>query len=216
MSRIGLGRGCGGLALSAAGALWLGCAGQPAIARDDGAAPIWTSIGSMFHFGDFGNFGDDKAVEPGIDYRDHPRLVVPPKLDLPPPDKPPSANAVDWPRDPDVQRLKKAKAEKESTGPYVPLLMRAKRMGAPPSDAVVTTPYTAGMGPSERKCTAGPGGSCDSKPSRTMNWNPLTWVGIEKKPQIVLGPEPERDSLTDPPSGYRAPVEGVGVKIDNN
>jgi hypothetical protein len=49
-----------------------------------------------------------------------------------------------------------------------------------------------------------------------MNWNPLTWVGIEKKPQIVLGPEPERDSLTDPPSGYRAPVEGVGVKIDNN
>jgi hypothetical protein len=72
------------------------------------------------------------------------------------------------------------------------------------------------MGISQRKCTAGPGQSCDSAPAPTMNWNPLTWVGIQKKPVTVLGPEPERESLTDPPPGFRAPVEGAGVKIDSN
>jgi hypothetical protein len=208
MSRIGLGRGRGGLALSAAGALWLGCAGQPAIAGDDGAAPIWTSLGSVFHF------GDDK-VQPDIDYRDHPRLVVPPKIELPPPAAAPSAGASDWPRDPDVERFKKLKAEEEPRTPYVPA--RINRYPSLYKSDTVTTPYTSGLGPSEHKCTAGPGGSCDTaKPSAAINWNPLTWIGVEKKPQIVLGPEPQRDSLTDPPPGYRAPAEGVGVKIDNN
>ncbi len=208
MSRIGLGRGrCGGLALSAAGALWLGCAGQPAIAGDDGAAPIWTSLGSLFHFG-------DNKSEPEIDYRDHPRLVVPPKIELPPPAAAPSASASDWPRDPDVERSKKLKAEENPHTPYVPVRVRANP-SLYKTDSV-TVPYTAGMGPSDHKCTAGPGDSCDSKPGPKLNWNPLTWVGIEKKPQTVLGPEPERDSLTDPPVGYRAPAEGVGVKVDNN
>jgi len=32
----------------------------------------------------------------------------------------------------------------------------------------------------------------------------------------VLGPEPERTSLTDPPPGYREPAEGAGVKVDSN
>jgi hypothetical protein len=48
-----------------------------------------------------------------------------------------------------------------------------------------------------------------------MNWNPLTWVGLEQKPATVLGEEPEREDLTDPPKGYRAPAEGVGVKVKN-
>ena len=47
-----------------------------------------------------------------------------------------------------------------------------------------------------------------------MNWNPMTWVGLEKKPKLVLGPEPERQNLIDPPKGYRAPAEGVGAKVD--
>ena len=73
------------------------------------------------------------------------------------------------------------------------------------------------MGPSLRgKCAAGPGESCDSAPPPTLNWNPLTWVGIQKKPVTVLGPEPARKSLTDPPLGYREPAEGAGVKVDTN
>ena len=90
------------------------------------------------------------------------------------------------------------------------------------------------VGPAEVSATAGngPGGSAclqngkpipcpDSgkkteSPGWVANWNPLTWVGIQKKPQAVLGPEPGRDSLTDPPKGFREPVEGVGAKVDVN
>ena len=31
----------------------------------------------------------------------------------------------------------------------------------------------------------------------------------------MLGPEPDRENLTDPPKGLRAPVEGPNTKIDN-
>jgi hypothetical protein len=214
MARIGLERGrYGGLALSAAGALWLACAGQPAVAGDDGAAPIWSSLGSVF-----GGFFDNDKVEPDIQYRDRPRLVLPPKLDLPPPAASPSASATDWPRDPDVENFKKMKAEQDK--PHTRTTPARLRTGGEdaqiPVNGVVTTNYTSGLGPSQRKCMAGPGGSCDSAPSPSINWNPLTWVGLEKKPATVLGPEPARTSLTDPPLGYREPVEGVGAKVDSN
>ena len=207
MTRIGLGRGrCSGLALSAAGALWLACAGQPALAGDDGAAPLWVGIGSVFGFG--GN-----EDQPDIDYRDHAKLVVPPKMDLPAPTGAAFAKDPDWPRDPDVERWNKSQAEKKQNKTFI-----IKRDSHTPLDpkAVVTTNFTSGMGPGGRKCTAGPGQSCDAAPSPTLNWNPLTWVGLQKKPVTVLGPEPERTSLTDPPPGYREPAEGAGVKVDSN
>ena len=212
MTRIGVGRGRSvGMALSAAGAMWLfGCAGQAAMAGDDGAAPIWTSLGSVL------DFGGDK-VQPTINYRDHPRLVVPRNMDLPPPAVAPSAGVSDWPRDPDVENFKKAKAEE--TRPVIrndpPRSRSASDVKVTP-DTVVTTNYTAGMGPSTRgKCVAGPGQTCDTPPSPSLNWNPLTWVGIQKKPVTVLGPEPARESLIDPPPGYRDPAEGVGAKVEN-
>ena len=37
---------------------------------------------------------------------------------------------------------------------------------------------------------------------------------MQKKPATVLGPEPDRDWLTDPPKGYREPAEGAGVKVE--
>jgi hypothetical protein len=39
------------------------------------------------------------------------------------------------------------------------------------------------------------------------NINPLNWVGMGKK--TPLGPEPDREWLTDPPQGFRAPVEPI-------
>ena len=208
MTRIGLGRGRSvGMALSAAGAMWLfGCAGQAALAGDDGAAPIWDSLGSVLNFGG----GDD---QPDINYRDRPKLVVPPKMELPPPAAAANASVADWPHDPDAARWNKMQAEKKG-----PRRAFTKRYDLTPIDprATVTTKYTAGFGPSSRTCPAGPGQSCDSAPSPTLNWNPLTWVGIQKKPATVLGAEPPRMSLTDPPQGYRDPAEGVGAKVDSN
>jgi len=196
-------------AAAAAGLVGLCLSTAPALAGDDGAAPLWVGLGSVFGFG-------GAEDQPDIDYRDHAKLVVPPKMDLPAPSPSPWASATDWPRDPDVERWKKQQAEKNKATTFIP-----KRDASKPFDphAVVTTDYTSGMGPSSRgKCAAGPGESCDSasSPSMSINWNPLTWVGIQKKPVTVLGPEPARTSLTDPPIGYRAPAEGAGAKVDNN
>jgi hypothetical protein len=208
MPSVTLGKvGAGAAAASAACLVWLCLSTAPATAGDDGAAPLWVGIGSVFGFG-----GDEE--QPDIEYRDHAKLVVPPKTDLPAPAPSPWASATDWPRDPDVARWKADQAEKNKNKTFIP---KRDSHQAPDPHAVVTTNYTSGVGSSLRgKCTVGPGESCDSAPSPQLNWNPLTWVGIQKKPVTVLGPEPSRTSLTDPPPGFRAPAEGAGVKVDTN
>jgi hypothetical protein len=204
MRSVTLGEARRGVAALAACTLWLGFAGAPAQAADDGAAPLWVGIGSIFGFG-------GKDQDP-IEYRDHAKLVLPPHVELPPPGGPNVSGNVAWPRDPDVERRKREKAERE-TYRFVPLHMR--RSVTTTRDSTVTISATAGQGPGERPCDKGPGGACPTRTSTAVNWNPLTWVGFEKKAPTVLGAEPERDWLTDPPKGYREPIEGEGVRIDN-
>ena len=195
------------LAGAAACALWLGLAAAPARAGDDGAAPLWVGIASIF------GFGGDSGQDP-IEYRDRARLVLPPKVELPPPAASPTKGNAAWPLDPDVQRRKKEKAEKDNYV-FIPVRKRTSPVPMGTSHSVVTVSATTGQGPTERPCTNGPGQACQTRPSPSMNWNPLTWVGLEKKPQTVLGPEPDRDWLTDPPKGYREPAEGEGVRLNN-
>jgi hypothetical protein len=47
-------------------------------------------------------------------------------------------------------------------------------------------------------------GACGSTSSVLGSLNPLNWVGMGKT--VPLGPEPDREWLTDPPKGFRAPV----------
>jgi len=77
-------RGVHGLALASAVAVAI-CASPigPAFAGDDGQAPIWSGLGGLF-----GLSHDDNDVH--IDYRERGRLVLPPKMTLPPP-APPAA-----------------------------------------------------------------------------------------------------------------------------
>jgi hypothetical protein len=49
----------------------------------------------------------------GIDYRERSPLVVPPKLDLPPPASTQAKNAPNWPKDPDEKRRKAAIAARK-------------------------------------------------------------------------------------------------------
>ena len=193
-----------GAAACAACALWLGLAGAPARAGDDGAAPMWVGFGSIF--GLTGTKDDDP-----IEYRDHAKLVLPPSASLPAPGGNASDNAA-WPRDPDVEQRKKEKAERDNYK-FVPLFMR--RSVATTHDSVVTVGAKAGQAPGERPCVKAPGQTCATRTSPSLNWNPLTWVGLAKKDATVLGPEPDRDWLTDPPKGYREPAEGAGVRMDN-
>src|SRR5882762_6029297 len=55
----------------------------------------------------------------GIEYRERSPLVVPPKLDLPPPAASADVKAPNWPKDPDEQRRKAAAAarKKENKDP---------------------------------------------------------------------------------------------------
>ncbi len=193
------------LAVSAACVLWLGLAAAPARAGDDGAAPIWVGLGSIFGFG-----GDD-AQDP-IEYRDRARIVLPPKVELPAPAVASTQGNVAWPVDPDVEKRRKEKAEKDK---YVFIPWRKRASPLSEHGGVVTVSATAGQPPGQRPCTKGPGENCETRPSPSLNWNPLTWVGLEKKAPTVLGPEPDRDWLTDPPKGYREPAEGAGVRLDN-
>jgi hypothetical protein len=204
-----------GVAIAAACALGLSLATAPARAGDDGEAPLWEGIGSVFGLESvFGFKSEDKSAS--IEYRDRAKLVVPPKVELPPPVASPTQGSASWPRDPDVERAKKEKAEKDN--PVRVFSSNGRMIRIPPpttGDNVVTMSATAGQGPGQRPCNSGPGVACQTNPAPSINWNPLTWVGLEKKPQTVLGPEPDRDWLTDPPKGYREPVEGAGVRVDN-
>ncbi|HEY1941134.1 MAG TPA: hypothetical protein VGH40_03335 [Roseiarcus sp.] len=204
MRSLTLGEARRGVAACAACALWLGFAGAPAKAADDGAAPLWVGLGSIVGFG--GKYQDP------IDYRDHAKLVLPPTMTLPPPGGANASANVAWPHDPDVERRKREKAERE-TYQFVPLHMRQSPTTT--RDSKVTISAVAGEGPGERPCDKGPGSNCGTHNSPSINWNPLTWVGLQKKAPTELAAEPDRDWLTDPPKGYREPAEGVGVKIDN-
>jgi hypothetical protein len=203
----------GGLTVGATASLMFALAISQARAGDDGQAPIWQGISSVF--GPYLGFEQDK--DPMIDYRDRGRLVLPPKIALPPPSATAGIGNVDWPVDPDVQSQKKAKQEtktpnKEHFGRYVPPLVT-------PGSQVTMTAGQGESAPPPCPKDAAPGACSQSKQSNyghaSLNLNPLTWVGLQKKDATVLGSEPDREELTDPPKGLRAPVEGPGAKIDN-
>ncbi len=58
--------------------------------------------------GIMGGLGATNMENKGIDYRERSPLVVPPKLDLPPPASATQVNAPNWPKDPDEARRRAA------------------------------------------------------------------------------------------------------------
>lgn len=152
----------------------------------------------------------------GIDYRERSPLVVPPKLDLPPPSGAAAeAKVPNWPKDPDEQRRKAAIAarKKENKDPR-----EAARILTPAELAVgktapgrkETDPIQPGvtnnpiLSPSQLGYTGGLGGLFGGSKTETA-----TFKG-----------EPTRDSLTQPPPGYQTPSSnfayGTGPKESLN
>ncbi len=163
-----------------------------ATAGDDGAAPLWVGIGSIFGPA-LGLSKDEKAP---IDYREHGKIVLPPKMDLPPPGSAAAQTVGDWPTDQEVQRKRVAKEEARNkiAGQGDARL----RYTHPFPNAPVTVQASDQQGP-----TAGEAGKAEA-PSGLGSLNPMSWVGMGKS--VPLGPEPDRQWLTDPPKGYRAPA----------
>ena len=165
-------------------------------AGDDGAAPLWQGIGSLF--APVVGFGLGEKPPP-INYREHGKLVLPPNDALPPPGSSAATADPAWPVNQEAVRRKALKEEGKKT-----------IAGVGDARLRYTHPFPAGEPVTVRavtpdgqtvKCE----GACGSTSTVLGNINPLNWFGMGKKEP--LGPEPDREWLTDPPKGFRAPVE---------
>src|ERR1700724_645226 len=102
--RAALGIGVAGLLL---------CANTDARAGDDDDSP--TVMGKIME-----TFGlrDPKGSYAGIDYNERSPLVVPPTRDLPQPEASTAPPAPNWPKDQDMIRRAKAKAQEKKVAPH--------------------------------------------------------------------------------------------------
>jgi hypothetical protein len=196
-----------------AGALALAClmaAGQAAKAADDEEEeePIETRImKSIFGIND----------KDSIDYRERPPLVVPPSMNLTPPEQA-KVNHPAWPKDADLVEKKKRKAA------------AAKRPNRDPElDARPLSPaeLNPGGAVARRGAGADPNASADPEleGQRKLKPGELGYKGgliesifrdTRKAESAVFTGEPERSALTEPPPGYMTPSPnhpyGLGVK----
>ena len=139
----------------------------------------------------------------GIEYRERSPLVVPPKLDLPPPAATAAESKVpNWPKDHDEQRRKAAAAarKKENTDPVqaarilTPAELAVGKTGAPsrtnndPIQPGTTNPNPM-LSPSQLGYSGGFSGL----------------FGGSKTETAPFKGEPTRESLTQPPPGYQTP-----------
>ncbi|WP_187436466.1 hypothetical protein [Bradyrhizobium hipponense] len=148
--------------------------------------------------------GGKSMEKPGIEYRERSPLVVPPKLDLPPPAATEANAAPNWPKDPDEKRRKEAiAARKKATKatenwqagrPLSPSEMNAARTAAPSRQS--NDPVQPGnstnnptLSPAQLGYTGG-------------LWKLFKGSDPESK---QFTSEPPRQSLVEPPPGYQTP-----------
>jgi len=157
----------------------------------------------------------------GIDYRERSPLVVPPKLDLPPP----ASTSVEakappnWPKDPDEARRKAAIArrKKENKDP-----VEAARILSPSELNVGRTAATAPTaGQTTQPGEGDPGKNAVLSPSQLGYTGGFSGMFGGNKAEVApFKGEPTRESLTQPPAGYQTPspnfAYGTGPKESLN
>ena len=151
----------------------------------------------------------------GIDYRERAPLVVPPSLNLPPPqsETPVTANPA-WPKDPDVVQRKAAATKKKEPGRTAAQTMEAE--GRPLSRDELDKGKTTG--PVGGSASPEEGGRA-MKPSelggKSFFKDIFSSFSSEGETGTFSG-EPARENLTAPPAGYQTPSPdqpyGVGPK----
>lgn len=158
---------------------------------------------------------DPKGNYAGIDYNERSPLVVPPTRDLPPPEASTAPPAPNWPKDQDMIRRTKAKAEEKKVAPH------------PDNVADSSRPLM----PNELDPTGAPKVSApiDSSASANSLMNDPRDKGVKKSlfsgifssktEYTTFTGEPSRGTLTDPPPGYLTPSPdqpyGVGQAPSN-
>ena len=153
----------------------------------------------------------------GIDYRERSPLVVPPKLDLPPPASTSSeVNVPNWPKDPDEARRKKAIAARKKDKPKD---IYQTGMPLKPSELNVarTEAGTSGGTRDSESASPGAGSAAPLSPSQLgFTGGFMSMFHGNTAEQTPFQGEPTRDSLTQPPVGYQTPspnyAYGTGPK----
>jgi len=143
--------------------------------------------------GILGVFGLAPSGGETITYRERSPLVVPPRRDLPPPERNLLNKNPQWPVDPEVKaRKEEAAAEsKDSTDPTKPLgPAKLAERGIGSSGG----PYVDDTASSKKK----------EPDFFTMLYNGKLWRASKDDVGIFTG-EPPRTSLTEPPPGYLTP-----------
>ena len=139
----------------------------------------------------------------GIEYRERSPLVVPPKLDLPPPaGTTAEVKAPNWPKDPDEQRRKAAATARKKANKNFEESSRILT----PSELAARKPAGKGGGSSD---PAQPGSNIDNplmSPSQLgYNGGLGGLFGGNKTETAPFKSEPQRETLTMPPPGYQTP-----------
>ncbi|WFU44979.1 hypothetical protein QA640_08640 [Bradyrhizobium sp. CB82] len=141
---------------------------------------------------------------PGIEYRERSPLVVPPKLDLPPPASSAEATAPNWPKDPEEKRRKELAAARKKAGNKFVQPWEAAR---PLSPAELNAAKTNGPTRTTSNDPPQPGQN-----NPTLSPAQLGYTGGlfklfkgNSSEATEFKSEPPRGSLTEPPPGYQTP-----------
>ncbi len=139
----------------------------------------------------------------GIDYRERSPLVVPPNLDLPPPESVKSEiKDPNWPKDPDEARRRAAIAARKKAKPKS--LLEAARPLTPSELNVGRT--AAPVRTSNEPIQPGVSNSPMLSPSQLgFNGGLFGMFKSSKTESAPFKGEPERETLTQPPAGYQTP-----------
>jgi hypothetical protein len=153
-----------------------------------------------------------------IEYRERSPLVIPPSTELPQPGSSVTeARDPNWPKDPDVERRREAAAAKNDRKPLP--WQGGQSLGGQsilPSKLANGTAITA-----TRRAETGPLGSADNvnpslSPSQLGFAGKLSNLFGNKTETAPFTGEPDREKLTQPPTGYQTPspnyAYGTGPK----
>lgn len=156
-----------------------------------------------------GSLGIIEGNAPPIDYRERPALVLPPGGGaLPPPRAGAAATGhPNWPNDPDLAARQRAIEEANRPVP-VNRDKEAARLLTP--DEIRAGRRVGGGAVPEPSFDTCHGDACSARPlnpRELRNTSPRR----SQEPVIAHGQEPERGNLTQPPTGYRRPIDNAPI-----
>jgi hypothetical protein len=164
----------------------------PARAFDDKPSAIG-ALSSVVGIIGGGSSGSDE----NIDFRERPPLVVPKAMDLPTPRPGGATRATNWPQDQDVVRRREEQARARTPQQIEvnknPTLDKKELLAGRNDDQSVAVPL----------CDNYKNGVPDCEGTTMEKIKRVFTLGNSEPEVVVVGKEPDRGYLTEPPKGYR-------------